>query len=65
MNRSLFLTMLVLLNYAEAKAELGTITQEDIDRSIKLVRDRVAMPSLDLASIVTDPAGFSHAVTDY
>ncbi|MCG7859678.1 RagB/SusD family nutrient uptake outer membrane protein, partial [Flavihumibacter sediminis] len=25
----------VLLNYAEAKAELGTLTQEDIDRSIK------------------------------
>jgi hypothetical protein len=38
----------VLLNYAEAKAELGTITQEDLDISINLLRDRVAMPHLDL-----------------
>ncbi len=37
-----------LLNYAEAKAELGTITQEDLDISINLLRDRVAMPHLDL-----------------
>ncbi len=46
----------VLLNYAEAKAELGTITQEDIDFSIKPLRDRVAMPNLVMTSIVTDPA---------
>lgn len=39
----------VLLNYAEAKAELGTITQADIDRSIKLLRDRVGMPDLNMA----------------
>ncbi|TZF86251.1 RagB/SusD family nutrient uptake outer membrane protein (plasmid) [Pedobacter sp. BS3] len=39
----------VLLNYAEAKAELGTITQGDIDRSIKRLRDRVNMPNLNLA----------------
>ncbi len=45
----------VLLNYAEAKAELGTITQTDIDRSIKLLRDRVGMPNLVIGSIVTDP----------
>jgi hypothetical protein len=38
----------VLLNYAEAKAELGTITQADLDMSINLLRDRVAMPHLDL-----------------
>ncbi|HEY0769327.1 MAG TPA: RagB/SusD family nutrient uptake outer membrane protein, partial [Sphingobacteriaceae bacterium] len=31
----------VLLNYAEAKAELGTITQADIDKTIKYLRDRV------------------------
>lgn len=37
-----------LLNYAEAKAELGTITQEDLNISINLLRDRVAMPHLDL-----------------
>ncbi|MBW7893068.1 MAG: RagB/SusD family nutrient uptake outer membrane protein [Chitinophagaceae bacterium] len=45
----------VLLNFAEAKAELGTITQDDIDRSIKLLRDRVGMPNLILASIADDP----------
>jgi len=37
-----------LLIYAEAKAELGTITQEDLDVSINLLRDRVGMPHLDL-----------------
>jgi starch-binding outer membrane protein, SusD/RagB family len=45
----------VLLNYAEAKAELGTITQTDIDRSIKPLRDRVGMPNLLIGSIVADP----------
>ena len=45
----------VLLNYAEAKAELGTITQEDIDLSIKHLRNRVGMPNLILASIANDP----------
>jgi len=35
-----------LLIYAEAKAELGTITQEDLDVSINLLRDRVGMPHL-------------------
>ncbi len=38
----------VLLNYAEAMAELGTITQADLDASINLLRDRVGMPHLDL-----------------
>ena len=37
-----------LLNYAEAKAELGTITQEDLDMSINKLRDRVGMPHLTL-----------------
>jgi starch-binding outer membrane protein, SusD/RagB family len=37
-----------LLNYAEAKAELGTITQNDLDMSINLLRDRVGMPHLTL-----------------
>ena len=45
----------VLLNYAEAKAELGAITQADIDKSIKLLRDRVAMPNLDVAAANADP----------
>jgi hypothetical protein len=38
----------VLLNYAEAKAELNTITQGDLDLSINKLRDRVAMPHLNL-----------------
>ncbi|MFP4342355.1 MAG: RagB/SusD family nutrient uptake outer membrane protein [Cyclobacteriaceae bacterium] len=45
----------VLLNYAEAKAELGSITQEDLDKSINLLRDRVAMPHLTLGNIQLDP----------
>jgi hypothetical protein len=45
----------VLLNYAEAKAELGTLTQADIDKSIKLLRDRVAMPNLNLAAANAAP----------
>lgn len=38
----------VLLNFAEAKAELGTISQGDLDISINLLRDRVAMPHLGM-----------------
>ena len=38
----------VLLNYAEANAELGVLTQEMIDKSIKLIRDRAGMPNLTL-----------------
>jgi hypothetical protein len=37
-----------LLNYAEAVAELGAVTQTDLDRSINKLRDRVAMPHLTL-----------------
>lgn len=44
-----------LLIYAEAKAELGTITQDDIDISIKLLRDRVGMPNLNLAAADATP----------
>lgn len=47
----------VLLNFAEAKAELGSITQADVNRSIKLLRDRVGMPNLDIlsANAIPDP----------
>ncbi|MDE6072883.1 MAG: RagB/SusD family nutrient uptake outer membrane protein [Muribaculaceae bacterium] len=45
----------VLLNFAEAKAELGTITQSDIDKSIKLLRDRVGMANLNLATVNANP----------
>ena len=45
----------VLLNYCEAKAERGTLTQGDIDRSIKLLRDRVGMPNMDMAAANANP----------
>jgi len=45
----------VLLNYAEAKAELGDISQGDINKTVKLLRDRVGMPNIDIESIATDP----------
>ncbi len=38
----------VLLNYAEAMAELGTLDQAGLDASINLLRDRAGMPHLDL-----------------
>ncbi|WP_372774765.1 RagB/SusD family nutrient uptake outer membrane protein [Mangrovibacterium sp.] len=38
-----------LLNYAEAKAILGTITQSDIDKTVNVIRDRVGMVHLSLA----------------
>ena len=40
----------VLLNYAEAAAELGNLTQEDLDKSINKLRDRpgIAMPHLEV-----------------
>lgn len=48
----------VLLNYAEAKAELGILSQNDINISIKLIRDRVGMPNLDKAKANADPDPF-------
>ena len=45
----------ILLNYAEACAELGSISQTDLDKSINLLRDRVGMPHL-LTSVEADPA---------
>ncbi len=45
----------VLLNLAEAKAEKGTITQADLDISIKPIRDRVGMPNINLTAANTTP----------
>lgn len=45
----------VLLNLAEAKAELGTISQADIDKTVNLLRQRVGMPDLVISEIVPDP----------
>jgi len=38
----------VLLNYAEAKFELGTITQDDLDKSINLLRARAGVAPLSM-----------------
>lgn len=43
------------LNFAEAKAELGTLTQADLDRSVNLIRARVDMPAMDLAAANANP----------
>lgn len=45
----------VLLNYAEAKAELGTLTQADLDISVNEIRDRVGMPDLDMTKANANP----------
>lgn len=46
---------MVLLNYAEAKAELETLTQTDLDKSINLIRKRVGMPDMNLAAVNANP----------
>ena len=48
----------ILLNYAEAKAEAGTLTQADLDISVNLLRDRVGMPHLDMATANANPDPF-------
>jgi hypothetical protein len=48
----------VVLNYAEAKAELGTLTQEDLDKSLNLLRERVGMPVLSLEMATNNPDSF-------
>ncbi len=56
-----------LLVYAEAKAELGTIAQADVDKTINKLRDRVGMPHLTLGSIASDPnwPDYGHTLPDY
>jgi hypothetical protein len=41
----------VLLNYAEAKAIKGTITQQDIDKTINVLRGRVGMIPMNIAEV--------------
>ena len=51
----LFRAAEVYLNYAEAKAELGTLTQADLDISVNKVRARAKMPNLDMAAANANP----------
>ncbi|WP_316838298.1 RagB/SusD family nutrient uptake outer membrane protein [Pedobacter nutrimenti] len=45
----------VLLNYAEALAELGTLTQQQLDMSVNLIRKRAGMPNLNLIQANASP----------
>ena len=44
----------ILLIYAEARAELGELTQADLDMTINVLRDRAGMPHLTMA-VASDP----------
>lgn len=44
----------VLLNWAEAKMELGTLSQADLDVSINKLRDRVGMKRMNLADLLAN-----------
>ncbi len=49
----------VLLNYAEARAELGALTQEDLDNTVNKLRDLVGMTAhLNLEAANADPDPF-------
>ena len=52
----------VLLMYAEAKAELGELTQDDVDKTVNLIRDRAGMPHAQLADWLAniDPRQEAH-----
>lgn len=46
----------VLLIFAEAKAELGTFTQNDLDITINEIRSRVEMPAIQLNNLTVTPS---------
>ena len=54
---------MVYLNYAEACAELGNISQADLDNSINLLKDRAGLPHLSIEVGFSDPAN-NHNVSD-
>ncbi|MDE7443028.1 MAG: RagB/SusD family nutrient uptake outer membrane protein [Muribaculaceae bacterium] len=51
----LFRAAEVYLNYAEAKAELGTLTQADLDLAIKPLRTRAGVASLSMEQANANP----------
>ena len=56
----------VLLGYAEAKAELGKLIQADLDKSVNVLRKRVGMPDLILATANANPDPYlASATTGY
>ena len=50
------------LVFAEAKAELGTITQDDLDKSVNLLRRRVGMPDMNLAQANANPDSYLKSI---
>ncbi len=48
----------VMLNLAEAKAEAGTLTQEDLDKTVNRIRSRAGMPALGMAAANANPDPF-------
>ncbi len=54
-NAPIFWLAEVYLNYAEAAAELGTISQTDVDNTINKLRTRGGVASLNITSIPSDP----------
>jgi starch-binding outer membrane protein, SusD/RagB family len=56
-----------MLIYAEAKAELGELSQADVDKTINQIRDRVGMPHLILNNITPDPnwPNYGYAIPDH
>lgn len=52
----------VYLNYAEAKAELGTLTQEDLNKTVNLLLKRAGLPDMNLTP-AADPAN-NHGVSN-
>ncbi|WP_017259340.1 RagB/SusD family nutrient uptake outer membrane protein [Pedobacter arcticus] len=51
-----------LLIFAEAKAELNTLTQADLNKSINLLRARVEMPALNLVTANANPDAYQEAM---
>ncbi|MDR0657566.1 MAG: RagB/SusD family nutrient uptake outer membrane protein [Mediterranea sp.] len=58
----IFWLSVVYLNYAEACAELGSITQEDLNKTVNLLRSRAGLPGLTVAVGFSDPAN-NHGVS--
>ena len=60
----LYWVSVVYLNYAEAKAELGTITQSDLDMTINKLKNRAGLPSITTSVNLNDPKMVDAGVTD-
>lgn len=52
----LYWLAVIYLNYAEAKAELGTLSQDDVNNTIGKLYTRAELPVLQIGAIEHDPA---------